>query len=349
MEESFKRVILEYLEENRYFERKELENRINEMKDEKEAYFKEEANFYEIFLEEEHDLAKKELREEVEGYEEEIRKNFNEKIFSFYLPKVLNENYILLEFSRNFPEEVFILKGKEAEFFVFIFNFYKNDCMWDIVSREYIEEAKSLLDMKEDMIDKLLEDGVLSVSEDGERFYSNIFIKDRREIFQNSEIENKIFLKTTSLNINKNLKKLKEETDKIQEKIKESNKKIEEAEAKIKESNKKIEEAEAKIKESNEKINKTTKSIENTKVDTLALLAIFVAIISIIYGNIFASNNQSIKNVIITNISTVTCIAFILGYIEIFVKDNKMVKKDCFIASSIIIMVLAVIIAILIK
>lgn len=335
MEESFKRVILEYLEENRYFERKELENRINEMKDEKEAYFKEEANFYEIFLEEEHDLAKKELREEVEGYEEEIRKNFNEKIFSFYLPKVLNENYILLEFSRNFPEEVFILKGKEAEFFVFIFNFYKNDCMWDIVSREYIEEAKSLLDMKEDMIDKLLEDGVLSVSEDGERFYSNIFIKDRREIFQNSEIENKIFLKTTSLNINKNLKKLKEETDKIQEKIKESNKKIEEAEAKIK--------------ESNEKINKTTKSIENTKVDTLALLAIFVAIISIIYGNIFASNNQSIKNVIITNISTVTCIAFILGYIEIFVKDNKMVKKDCFIASSIIIMVLAVIIAILIK
>ncbi|WP_443863766.1 hypothetical protein [Fusobacterium ulcerans] len=356
MEESLKRVILEYLNENRYFTKEGLEKKINEIKDEIEADFEKTIKMYIELLEKDKKLPKSKMEEEIKRFEYETRKNFNDNIYSFYLPKVLNEKFILLEYRKPHPNKITILREKEAEFFAFIFNFYKNNCTMDVISREYIEEVKLLLDMGEEIIDKMAQDGVLFKISEKEDVYSQIPIQSRREIFQSSEIENKIFLKITSLNINKNLKKLKEETKEAEEKIKESNKKIEEAEEKIKESNKKIEEAEEKIEESNrkmeesnKKIDKTISSIENTKIDTLALLAIFVAIVSIIYGNIFASNAQSIKNVIITNISTVACIAFILGYIEIFVKDNKVVKRDCFIASSIIIMVLAVIIAILIK
>lgn len=357
MEESLKRVILEYLNENRYFTKEGLEEKINEINDEIEEYFKEEVKIYREFFNRNFELTKEELREEMkkelkqefESYEEDIRKKFKKNIYSVYLLEVLNENYILLEQDINFSKTIFILKGKEAELFTFIFNFYKINYKNNLISREDIEEARILLNIEENVVNKLIEDKVFFGKTTAKVFISKIPFQNREEIYQNLEIEKKIFLKISFLEINKSLKTLKEEIRKAEEKIKESNKKIEEAEEKIKESNEKIEETKEKIKESNEKISNTTKSIENTKVDTLALLAIFVAIISIIYGNIFASNAQSIKNVIITNISTVACIAFILGYIEIFVKDNKAVKRDCFIASSIIIMVLAVIIAILIK
>lgn len=184
----------------------------------------------------------------------------------------------------------------------------------------------------------MLKDGVLFKITGKEDVYSQIPIQNRREIHQSSEIENKIFIKIITLNINRNFKKLKKEMEEAEERIKESNRKMEEAEEKIEESNKKIEEA-------GEKIDKTIKSIENTKVDTLALLAIFVAIISIIYGNIFASNTQSIKNIVITNVSTVACIAFILGYVEIFIKDNKIMKKEYFISAAMIIVALALIVS----
>ena len=353
MEESLKRVILEYLNENRYFTEGGLVNKIDEIKDEIETYFKEEVKIYKEFLYENFELpkeelekeSKKELEEEIKKYEEDIRKNFNEKIFSLYLPKVLNENYILLEYESKIPKRIVILLEKEAELFTFIFNFYKINCGNNLISREDIEEARILLNIEENVINKLITDKVLLGKPNSKVFLSKISIQNREEICQNLEIEKKIFLKISFLEINKSLKALKEEMKKVEEKIKESNEKIEEAEEKIKESNEKIEEAESKIEESNEKINKTTKSIENTKVDTLALLAIFVAIISIIYGNIFASNAQSIKNVIITNISTVTCIAFIMGYIEIFVKDNKIMKKEYFISAAMIIVALALIVS----
>ena len=326
MDESLKRVILEYLNENRYFTKEGLEKKINkELGKEKEEYLQKKINLYNEHLKDDPWFPEKEEKEkELKKYEKNEYTRFNNDIYSVYLPKVLNENFILLEYKEVTPKKIFILREKEAEFFAFIFNFYKNNCTMNVISREYIEEVKSLLDMGEEIIDKMAKDGVLFKINEKEGVYSQIPIQSRREIFQSSEIENKIFLKITSLNINKNFKKLKEE--------------MKEAEAKIIESNKKIEEAE-------EKIDKTIKSIENTKVDTLALLAIFVAIISIIYGNIFVSNTQSIKNIVITNVSTVACIAFILGYIEIFIKDNKIMKKGYFISTTMIIVALALIIS----
>ncbi|WP_294666173.1 hypothetical protein [uncultured Fusobacterium sp.] len=340
MDESLKRVILEYLNENRYFTKEGLEKKINkELGKEKEEYLQKKINLYNEHLKDDPWFPEKEEKEkELKKYEKNEYTRFNNDIYSVYLPKVLNENFILLEYKEVTPKKIFILREKEAEFFAFIFNFYKNNCTMNVISREYIEEVKSLLDMGEEIIDKMAKDGVLFKINEKEGVYSQIPIQSRREIFQSSEIENKIFLKITSLNINKNFKKLKEEMKEAEAKIIESNKKIEEAEARIIESNKKIEEAE-------EKIDKTIKSIENTKVDTLALLAIFVAIISIIYGNIFVSNTQSIKNIVITNVSTVACIAFILGYIEIFIKDNKIMKKGYFISTTMIIVALALIIS----
>lgn len=353
MKESLKRAILEYLNENRYFTEEGLENKINEIKDEIEEYFKKEIESYREFFYKNFELAKeelskemkKELKQELKNYEEDIIKKFKKDIYSVYLLEVLNENYILLEYDINFSERIFILKGKEAELFTFIFNFYKINCKSNIISREDIEEARILLNIEENVINKLIEDKVLLGKPNSKVFLSRISIQNRKEICQNLEIEKKIFLKISFLEINKSLKVLKEEMEEAEERIKESNRKMEEAEEKIKESNKKIEEAEEKIKKSNKKIDKTIKSIENTKVDTLALLAIFVAIISIIYGNIFASNTQSIKNIVITNVSTVACIAFILGYIEIFIKDNKIIKKEYLISATMIIVALALIVS----
>ena len=348
MEESLKRVILEYLNENRCFTKEGLEKKINEeLGKEKKEYLQKNIDLYEQHLKTDPWIPKKEEKEkELKKYEKNEYTRFNDNIYSVYLPKVLNENFILLEYRDVTPEKIFILREKEAEFFAFIFNFYKNNCTMNVISKEYVEEVKSLLDMGEEIIDKMVKDRVLFKISEKEGLCSEIPIQSRREIFQSSEIENKIFLKITSLNINKNFKKLKKEMEEAEEKIKESNRKMEEAEEKIKESNKKIEEAEEKIKESNEKIDKTIKSTENTKVDTLALLAIFVAIISIIYGNISASNTQNIKNVVVTNVSTVACIAFILGYIEIFIKDNKIIKKEYLISATMIIVALALIVSV---
>lgn len=113
MEESLKRVILEYLNENRYFTEEGLENKINEIKDEIEEYFKKEIKIYREFFNKNFELAKeelsekmkKELKQELENYEEDIRKKFKKNIYSFFLPKVLNENFILLEYMKATPKK----------------------------------------------------------------------------------------------------------------------------------------------------------------------------------------------------------------------------------------------------
>ena len=331
MKEILEVEILEYLNENRYFTEAGLKKKLEEIKDIIEDHIDNGIRFKKEFLEE------REMEEKLKKLKIKFEEYINKKVFSLYFEKILMENFILLEYERK-TNKIIILKEKEAEFFAFIFNFYKSECANDCISKKQVEEVKRFLDMEERVIEQLIKDEVL-VKRDNEDFFRSLIpIQRRREIYQNSEIENKIFLKITSLNINKKFKKLKEEMKEAEERMKESNKKIEEAEKKIKESNKKIEEAE-------EKIDKTIKSIENTKVDTLALLAIFVAIISIIYGNISVSNAQSIKNIVITNVSTVACIAFILGYIEIFIKDNKIMKKGYFISTTMIIVALALIIS----
>lgn len=316
MEKDLEKVILDYLKENRYFRKELLEKKIFEIKDKIEEYLEKEKEIFRKGIEQEPEITGKEIEEESEEFKKEKRKHINESIYSIYLPKVLNENFILLASLNGAPKRIVILKEKEAEFFVFIFNFYKNNCFNNVILREYIDEAKLLLNMEDNIISRLVLDKVLTGVIGGARFVTNIPIQNREDIYQSSEIEKKIYFKIAALNINKGLIKLKEEMKKTEEEILKSNKKI----------------------------SKTSKSIENTKIDTLALLAIFVAIISILYGNIFASNLQSVRSIVITNVSTVACIAFMLGYVEIFIKDREIIKKD-FIAIVLIIVSLALIIS----
>ena len=120
---------------------------------------------------------------------------------------------------------------------------------------------------------------------------------------------------------NKN-KKLEIQYKKIEEKIDVSLEKIREAKEKIDISLEKIREAEEKIKISNEKIRETEEKIEKGKIDIVGLLGIFVAIISIIYANISVSSNE-LSSIVITNISTVVCILFLLGFIEKSIKNEN--------------------------
>lgn len=147
----------------------------------------------------------------------------------------------------------------------------------------------------------------------------------------NTNVMNEIFNKITYV--------------KFFEKMEKSEKIINELKNKASEIEIQFKETEEKIKKAEEKIKKTIEITENTKIDTLALLAIFVAIISIIYGNISVSKDSDIKNIIITNVSTVACISFIMGYIEIFIKNNKVIKKEYFISIAMIIIALALIVS----
>lgn len=78
-----------------------------------------------------------------------------------------------------------------------------------------------------------------------------------------------------------------------------------------------------KIRETEEKILKSNKKIEKGKIDTVSLLGIFVAIISIIYANISVSISNELSSIVITNISTVVCILFLLGFIEKSIKNEN--------------------------
>lgn len=218
------------------------------------------------------------------------RKNFfieiKNVVKSHVLPRILRRNRILLE-PFIASSKIVILREKEAEFFVFIFSMYKNDSD-RLILRAAIEEGKNFLDIQSEL-EKLIEDKILLIY--GENMVSNINCNDRKETYHNKMIENIIFNYIISIGMNRKIEKTNNIIKKTENKIKDFNKKI-----------------------------------EKNKIDIITLLGIFVAIISIIYANISASISNELSSVVVTNISTITCIFFLLAYIEIFIKDKK--NKD---------------------
>lgn len=229
--------------------------------------------------------------EDIEANLKHERKNLfieiKNVVISHVLPRILRRNRILLE-PIIASSKIVILREKEAEFFVFIFSMYKNDTD-RLILRAAIEEGKNFLDIQSEL-EKLIEDKILLIY--GENMVSNINCNDRKEIYHNKMIENIIFNYIISIGMNR--------------KIEETNKIIKKTEKKIKDFNKKI---------------------EKNKVDTITLLGIFVAIISIVYANISVAMSDTLSSVIVTNVSTVACIFFLLAYVEVFIKNQNEENK----------------------
>lgn len=278
-EKEREKIILKYLNENRFFEKETLFTNLNHLIEE-EVYEKLE-NMKKQFK------TQNKSAEDIEVNLKHEKKNLfieiKNVIISHVLPRILRRNLILLEPIIE-SSKIVILKEKEAEFFVFIFHIYKNDTD-RLILRAAIEEGKKFLDIQSEL-EELIKDKILSVY--GENMVSDINCTDRQEIYQNKMIENIIFNYIISIGMNRKM----EETNNI----------IKKTENKIKDFNKKI---------------------EKNKIDIITLLGIFVAIISIIYANISATISNELSSVVVTNISTITCIFFLLAYIEIFIKDKK--------------------------
>lgn len=301
-------IILKYLKKNRFFEEKKLLEKLNSIIEEEVISSDSLSNWKE-------DLETKNIDEKAKKHLLEIEKEILEKeiknkILLYLIPKILRKNRILLEPHIN-SEKIVILREKEAEFFVFIFQIFKPDRA-DYISKDSLKEAENFLNIKEEL-NNLINDEILIKTNDGGILSQIDCISRSSNIYENVEIEKMIFTDITIIRRDKELKRII--------------KRINESNIKIDESNKKIEEIKIKIRNFNGKIIKTEEKIEKGKIDTVSLLGIFVAIISIIYANISVAVSDTLSSVIITNVSTVACIFFLLAYVEVFIKNQNEKNK----------------------
>ena len=262
------------------------------------------------------------------------RLTFSE-IIHFFIMKVATKKEILLkDFIRKDEntqsEKILILKGKEAQIFTYLIKNFEFLFMGNGIEKFYFEEAINYLEIKPEELEILKKKAIIKEWDEIIDFNFDVRgINDTYKESNNGVIE-RIFNTITYVKIlskieeakNKN-KKLEIQYKKIEEKIDVSLEKIREAEEKIDVSLEKIREAEEKIKISNKKIRETEEKIEKGKIDIVGLLGIFVAIISIIYANISVSISNELSSIVITNISTVICILFLLGFIEKSIKNEN--------------------------
>lgn len=299
-EEDIENIIFEYLTKNRFFKEEELLEKLESLI--QEGVNNGIQNYKSILIKD------KKTEEDIDIYlkheKESLLKRERDNIINFNVPRIARKNRILLE-PHVLTEDIIILRGEEAEFFVFIFYIYGNTSD-NYITKEAIIEAEKFLEI-ELKLENLIKDKILTKY--GPGMSSIINCVEREDVFKNKEIENLIFIYITTITMNKEIKM-------IREKINESNIKINQSNEKIEESSERIQEAEEKIVESN-------KRIEKGKIDTVSLLGIFVAIISIIYANISVSISNELSSIVITNISTVVCILFLLGFIEKSIKNEN--------------------------
>lgn len=300
-----KEIILEYLNKNRFFNEKEL---LAMLKDIIAKEIEPSLSNYKKSL-----IEKNEDEETMDALLKKEEKSLQTYMLRMFLIPILKNNRILLE-PMIASDQIVILRDKEAEFFVFIFHIYKNDTNI-LITKTAIEEAKRFLNIKTEELDSLITEGILH-KYGSEKMRSKINCINRRDVYENQKLEDIIFINITVIKINKEVKLMGE-------KINQSNIKINQSNEKIEESSERIKEAEKKIKEAEEKIGESNKRIEKGKIDTVSLLGIFVAIISIIYANISVSISNELSSVVITNISTVGCILFLLGFIEKSIKNEN--------------------------
>lgn len=293
-----KEIILEYLNKNRFFNEKEL---LAMLKDIIAKEIEPSLSNYKKSL-----IEKNEDKETMDALLKKEEKSLQTYMLRMFLIPILKNNRILLE-PMIASDQIVILRDKEAEFFVFIFHIYKNDSNI-LITKTAIEEAKRFLNIKTEELDSLITEGILH-KYGSEKMRSKINCIDRRDVYENQKLEDIIFINITVIKINKEVKLMGE--------------KINESNIKINQSNEKIEESSERIKEAEEKIGESNKRIEKGKIDTVSLLGIFVAIISIIYANISVSISNELSSVVITNISTVVCILFLLGFIEKSIKNEN--------------------------
>ncbi|HBJ80197.1 hypothetical protein [Fusobacterium sp.] len=274
---------------------------------------------------------------EIEGISDyKIRlKNFpfSDIIDTFIMKVTIKKEILLKDFIRKDEntqsEKILILKGKEAQIFTYLIKNSKSLFMGNGIEKFYFEEAINYLEIKPEELEILKKKAIIKEWDEIIDFNFDVRgINDTYKESNNGVIE-RIFNTITYVKVlskieeakNKN-KKLEIQYKKIEEKIDVSLEKIREAKEKIDISLEKIREAEEKIKISNEKIRETEEKIEKGKIDIVGLLGIFVAIISIIYANISVSSNE-LSSIVITNISTVVCILFLLGFIEKSIKNEN--------------------------
>lgn len=305
-EENIENIIFEYLTKNRFFKEEELLEKL-------ESLIQERVNNrirdYKSIL-----IKDKKTEEDIDIYlkheKESLLKKERDNIINFSVPRIARKNRILLEPHIN-SEKIVILREKEAEFFVLIFQIFKPDRA-DYISKDSLKEAENFLNIKEEL-NNLINDEILIKTNDGGILSQIDCISRSSNIYENVEIEKMIFTDITIIRRDKELKRII--------------KRINESNIKIDESNKKIEEIKIKIRNFNGKIIKTEEKIEKGKIDTVSLLGIFVAIISIIYANISVAMSDTLSSVIITNVSTVACIFFLLAYVEVFIKNQNEKNK----------------------
>lgn len=305
-EEDIENIIFEYLTKNRFFKEKELLEKLESLI--QEGVNNGIKNYKSILIED------KKTERDIDIYlkheKESLLKRERDNIINFNVPRIARKNRILLEPHIN-SEKIVILREKEAEFFVLIFQIFKPDRP-NYISKDSLKEAENFLNIKEEL-NNLINDKILTKTNDGGMFSQINCISRSSNIYENVEIENIIFINLTAIRVNNELKT-------ITERINKSN-------IKINNSNKKIEEIKKKIRSFNGKIIKTEEKIEKGKIDTVSLLGIFVAIISIIYANISVAMSDTLSSVIITNVSTVACIFFLLAYVEVFIKNQNEKNK----------------------
>lgn len=278
-------VVVKYLRENRYFKEEEFFNEL-EIVIEKEIQSSLENTKESLEkIQSSKETIRGRLKEEKEKLEKEKRKYF---LLSF-IPKILIKYRILLEPTVG-KRDIIILKGKEAEFFSFIFFNYKSSD-YRFISENDTREAIIFLDIQNELED-LFHEKVLSEVKGG-GIVSNIDCSaDRDEVYKNKQIERMIFDHIVSVNINNKIHRVNENIRKTEEAIKNFNNKI-----------------------------------EKDRIDIIVLLGIFVAIISIVYANISVAMSDTLSSVIVTNISTVACIFFLLTYVEVFIKNQNKENK----------------------
>ena len=213
-------------------------------------------------------------------------------------------------------EKILILKGKEAQIFTYLIKNFEFLFMGNGIEKFYFEEAINYLEIKPEELEILKKKAIIKEWDEIIDFNFDVRgINDTYKESNNGVIE-RIFNTITYVKILSKIEEAKNKNKKLEIQYK----KIEE---KIDVSLEKIREAEEKIKISNKKIRETEEKIEKGKIDIVGLLGIFVAIISIIYANISASISNELSSIVITNISTVVCILFLLGFIEKSIKNEN--------------------------
>lgn len=243
------------------------------------------------------------------------------EIIHFFIMKVVTKKEILLkDFIRKDEntqsEKILILKGKEAQIFTYLIKNFEFLFMGNGIEKFYFEEAINYLEIKPEELEILKKKAIIKEWDEIIDFNFDVRgINDTYKESNNGVIE-RIFNTITYVKILSKIEEAKNKNKKLEIQYK----KIEE---KIDVSLEKIREAEEKIKISNKKIRETEEKIEKGKIDIVGLLGIFVAIISIIYANISASISNELSSIVITNISTVVCILFLLGFIEKSIKNEN--------------------------